>query len=104
MIGEDGSGRPALGRHPPSDVPYQPTLARCVGRILVIDHKTPTPDVDSGSASMFSYPENSVTRGVRIDISPRSTVRLIADTRMRSLVLGIKTLSATRMAVNQGDD
>src|SRR5262245_23329240 len=25
------------------------------GRILVIDHKVPTPDQDSGSASTFSY-------------------------------------------------
>ncbi len=63
------------------------------GRILVIDHKTPTPDADSGSASMFSYMSILARAGFDLTFVPMN----FADDGRYSRALnelGIKTLSA----------
>src|SRR5437868_984734 len=63
------------------------------GRILVIDHKTPTPDADSGSASMFSYMRILARAGFALTFAPMN----FADDGRYSRALnglGIKTLSA----------
>lgn len=42
------------------------------GRILVIDHKVPTPDQDSGSASTFAYLQILARAGYEVVFSPHS--------------------------------
>ena len=63
------------------------------GRILVIDHKTPRPDEDSGSADTFSYLTILCRAGFNVTFAP---FNLTDDGRYTKALnaLGIKTLAA----------
>jgi glycosyltransferase involved in cell wall biosynthesis len=63
------------------------------GRILVIDHKTPTPDQDSGSASAFSYLQILSRAGFDVTFAPMNLKRAGRYTKALK-ALGIKTLSS----------
>jgi len=65
------------------------------GRILVVDHKTPTPDQDSGSASAFSYLQILTRAGFDVTFAP---LNLADDGRYTAALnaLGITTLAAPR--------
>ena len=63
------------------------------GRILVIDHKTPTPDQDSGSASTFSYLTILSRAGFDVTFAPLSLMSAGRHTQALN-DLGLKTLSA----------
>ncbi len=63
------------------------------GRILVVDHKTPTPDEDSGSASAFALLQILARAGFELTFAPIT----LADAGHYSLALnrlGIRTVSA----------
>ncbi len=80
------------------------------GRILVIDHRLPTPDQDSGSASTFSYLQILAHAGFEVifaphNLAPRSANRRILDhlgvtssaqsvAKLKSI--GVKPLTASR--------
>jgi glycosyltransferase involved in cell wall biosynthesis len=72
------------------------------GRILVVDHKTPTPDQDSGSASMFSLLQILARAGFAVTFAPCDLAKAGRYTRALE-ALGIETLSshdfASMMAV-----
>jgi hypothetical protein len=63
------------------------------GRILIIDHKTPRPDEDSGSASAFSYLTILAQPGFDVTFAPND---LVDDGRYSDALraLGMKTLAA----------
>jgi glycosyltransferase involved in cell wall biosynthesis len=63
------------------------------GRILVVDHKTPAPDEDSGSASTFSYLQILSRAGFEVTFTPFNLVNAGRYTSMLN-DLGVKTLSA----------
>lgn len=67
------------------------------GRVLIIDHKTPRPNEDSGSASTFSYLEILARAGFSVTFAP---IDLLDDGRYTQALgdLGIKTLSAPEWA------
>src|SRR5579885_3510616 len=63
------------------------------GRILVVDHKTPTPDEDSGSASAFALLQILARAGFELTFVPIT----LADAAHYTLALnrlGIRTVSA----------
>jgi O-antigen biosynthesis protein len=62
------------------------------GRILVVDHKTPAPDQDSGSASVFSYLRILARAGFKVTFAPFHLQDAGRHTRALNR-LGIKTLS-----------
>jgi len=63
------------------------------GRILVVDHRTPTPDQDSGSASTFAYLQILAGAGFDVTFVPADLQR--AGRYSRALRrLGIRTLAA----------
>jgi len=63
------------------------------GRILVVDHKTPTPDQDSGSASTFSYLQILSRAGYDVTFAPFDLAHA-GDYTKAVNQLGIKTLAA----------
>ncbi len=63
------------------------------GRILVVDHKTPTPDQDSGSASTFAYLQILSRSGFGVTFAPFNLANAGRYTQALS-DLGIETLSA----------
>jgi len=63
------------------------------GRILIVDHRTPTPDHDSGSASVFSYLQLLSRAGFDLTFAPFDLADAGEYTRALNR-LGIKTLSA----------
>src|ERR1700730_6719846 len=63
------------------------------GRILVIDHKTPRPDQDSGSASTFSYLKILSHSGFGVTFAPSNLENAGRYTQALN-DLGIETLSA----------
>ncbi len=65
------------------------------GRLLVVDHSTPTPDLDSGSASTFSYLQILSRAGYRITFAPND-LRARPPYTQALRKLGIRTLSAPR--------
>jgi glycosyltransferase involved in cell wall biosynthesis len=65
------------------------------GRILVVDHSTPTPDQDSGSASTFSYLQILAQSGYKVTFAPFNL--LTAGRYTRALQrLGIEALSSRK--------
>ena len=63
------------------------------GRVLVIDHRVPTPDQDSGSASAFAYLQILAGAGFDVTFAPANLTR--AGRYSRALRrLGIRTLAA----------
>jgi glycosyltransferase involved in cell wall biosynthesis len=62
------------------------------GRILVVDHKTPTPDQDSGSASTFSYLQILSRAGFEVTFAPFNLTNAGRYTQALN-DLGVKTLS-----------
>lgn len=65
------------------------------GRILIVDHSTPTPDQDSGSASTFSYLQILARSGYKVTFAPfdlRKAGRYTKALRR----LGIDTLSSRK--------
>jgi O-antigen biosynthesis protein len=70
-----------------------PALMR--GRVLVVDHRTPRPDQDSGSASTFSYLQILAGSGLGVTFAP---FNLVNDGRYTQSIrnLGIETLEAPR--------
>jgi hypothetical protein len=62
------------------------------GRILVVDHKTPTPDQDSGSASVFSYLRILARAGFEVTFAPFDLQHAGSYTEALNR-LGIRTLS-----------
>jgi glycosyltransferase involved in cell wall biosynthesis len=63
------------------------------GRILVVDHTTPTPDQDSGSASAFSYLQILSRSGFEVTFAPFDLADLGRHSRALN-DLGITTLAA----------
>ena len=63
------------------------------GRILVVDHKTPTPDQDSGSASTFSYLQILCRAGFDVTFAPFDLINAGRYTQALN-DLGVKTLSS----------
>jgi glycosyltransferase involved in cell wall biosynthesis len=63
------------------------------GRILVVDHKTPRPDEDSGSASAFSYLTILCRAGFDVTFAPFDLTDDGGYTKALN-ALGIKTLAA----------
>ncbi len=63
------------------------------GRILVVDHSTPTPDQDSGSASTFSYLQILARSGYKVTFAPFDLLRAGRYTRALQR-LGIGALSS----------
>jgi len=63
------------------------------GRILVVDHRTPMPDQDSGSASAFSYLKILSRSGLVVTFAPFNLAKAGRYTQALD-DLGIKTLSA----------
>jgi glycosyltransferase involved in cell wall biosynthesis len=62
------------------------------GRILVVDHRTPTPDQDSGSASAFSYLRILARAGFEVTFAPFDLRHAGSYTEALNR-LGIRTLS-----------
>lgn len=65
------------------------------GRILVVDHRTPTPDQDSGSASALSYLQILSRAGFDVTFAPFNLTDAGRYTRALN-ELGITTLSAPK--------
>jgi glycosyltransferase involved in cell wall biosynthesis len=63
------------------------------GRILVIDHRTPTPDQDSGSASTFAYLQILAGAGFDVTFAP-ATLEHAGRYSLALRKLGIRTLAA----------
>ncbi|MET0221906.1 MAG: glycosyltransferase, partial [Tardiphaga sp.] len=63
------------------------------GRLLIIDHRTPRPDEDSGSASAFSYLTILARAGFDVTFAPND---LVDDGRYTTALqaLGVATLAA----------
>lgn len=65
------------------------------GRILVVDHKTPAPDEDSGSASTSSYLQILSRAGFDVTFAPFNLINAGRYTQALN-DLGVKTLSAPK--------
>ena len=62
------------------------------GRILVVDHRTPTPDQDSGSASAFAYLQILAGAGFDVTFAP-ATLKNAGRYSRALRRLGIRTLA-----------
>jgi hypothetical protein len=67
------------------------------GRILVVDHRTPTPDQDSGSASTFAYLRILSRSGYAVTFAP-ATLKDAGRYTRALRALGIETLAAPAWA------
>jgi glycosyltransferase involved in cell wall biosynthesis len=61
------------------------------GKILIVDHRTPTPDQDSGSASIYSYLQILARAGYDVTFAPHDLCRA-EPYSSRIEKLGIRTL------------